>query len=43
MAFQHLHPGPERYKKAVDVFRRGVVVPGTAQGGEVTMKLEMSA
>lgn len=42
MAFQPLYPRSERHKKAVDVFRRGAVVPGTAQG-EVTMKLEMSA
>lgn len=42
MAFQPLYPGPERYEKAAEVFRRGVVVPDTAQG-EVTMKLEISA
>lgn len=43
MAFQPLYSETERHEKTVDVFRNGLVVTGTSQGGEGTIKLEMSA
>lgn len=42
MAFQPLYSVSGSYKKAADIFRRGVVVPDIAQAGETTMKLEKS-